>query len=170
MLVFSESKYPDVYLTKSSLHYFIGNCCDPRVQSTIQEKFIELLSSSRFSTSCTAHPSECSVRNVKVTCPFGACNGRRKRDTDQQQMETRIEAEISIDAKPFRNLSSEEALTHARAELSKFSDVMKEYLPGLNVSQELGLSMTFKGLEFGRTQIGCPAGTNSATGSLACGQ
>ena len=85
-------------------------------------------------------------------------------------MVTRIEAEISISNAPFQNMSQEEAFSLAQAELTKFQNFMEEHLSNMNVSQELGLPMTFKSVEFGKIQIRCPVAFSSVPTSLGCGR
>ena len=163
---------PSHFSTTTGIEYYSGDCCDPSVQDTIRDKFIQIFLSSGFSSACTSYPDKCHVDNVKVTCG-GFCARLKKRDADddnEQQFETKIEAEITIDAAPFLNMSSDVAYSEAKEELGKFSEALRNHLPGMDVGQSLGLVMTFRSIDFGKIQSGCAEGHSPASTSYGCGK
>ena len=62
----------------NKLHFYSGDCSDPRVQRQIKEQFIQMLNASLFNEVCQADTlrDRCKADNVKVTC-YGVTRRRR---------------------------------------------------------------------------------------------
>ena len=68
--VVSATSVPISMRKTNKLHFFSGDCSDPKVQRQIKEQFIQLLNVSVFNEVCQADTlrDRCQADNVKVTC------------------------------------------------------------------------------------------------------